>query len=116
MPLGPVLPHKEEGLGHYGWKAQLYVSFRISGSLTLLWGSQKSQEAGGKWKMRLGCGVGVQRKGCYLDSKYEEDTPGLQRPWHPRCPSPAGCSSHLTCSHLAYSQACWGSGKGPRQG
>lgn len=31
-------------------------------------------------------------------------------------PSLSGCSSHLTCSHLAYSQACWGSGKGPRQG
>lgn len=41
MPLGPVLPHKEEGLGHYGWEAQLYVSFCISGPLTLLWGSQK---------------------------------------------------------------------------
>lgn len=67
--------------------------------------------------MRLGCSMGVQRKGCYLGSKYEEDTlacrgPGIQG----ALPSLSGCSSHLTCSHLAYSQACWGSGKGPRQG
>jgi hypothetical protein len=76
--------------------------------------------------MPLGSGMEMQRKGCYLKLSRKKtgliyEGPGIQDD-PPELPTsqwlliPPGLAPTWPCSHLAYSQVCWGSRKGPRQG
>lgn len=70
--------------------------------------------------MPLGSGREVQRKGyCPKLSRKKTSLAvkalASKMTLHSSLP-PSGCSSDLAGSHLAYSQVCWGSRKGPRQG